>query len=518
VSINCDDDDACTDDSCDSGAGCQNAVINCDDENACTVDSCNSESGCHNAVITCDDENACTENTCDPQFGCRFPGGCDDDDACTVDTCGQTGCEHTALSCDDQDACTTDTCDGQGGCTHARVASCAGAPELDDFQCYKSQRPSVGLRGVSVVDQFGASTVAIKRARRLCAPASTAGNDPEAVDAAGHLTTYSIRQTTPRFVGEKSVKVVNALGEITVDLIRPERLLVPTAKSLTSPPGPLTEDLDHFKCYRVRGAPFRKKGITIETQFGPTTVDIKRPRYLCAPANKNGETPNAETHVPHLMCYDVRARTQRSANVFTTNQFGADHYDVVGLRELCVASFQNPGTCGNGSVDAPGETCDPPGAVCASDGRVCGASCTCPAPACGDGIVNQASEQCDDGNTVSGDGCSATCQTETPTVCGDNVRQGIEQCDGTDDANCTGACASCACLVSSLNCPPGWTIVDTTLCVLRCGTSNSCPEPFTCDESLGFCREPCGTAPTCGGGCPGVLSCLTPDCYCGGLD
>src|SRR5262249_35967116 len=32
---------------------------------------------------------------------------------------------------------------------------------------------------------------------------------------------------------------------------------------------------------------------------------------------------------------------------------------------------------------------------------------------CGDGSVDPG-EQCDDGNTISGDGCSATCQTETP--------------------------------------------------------------------------------------------------------
>jgi len=31
---------------------------------------------------------------------------------------------------------------------------------------------------------------------------------------------------------------------------------------------------------------------------------------------------------------------------------------------------------------------------------------------CGDHAVNQPSEQCDDGNTVPGDGCSATCQIE----------------------------------------------------------------------------------------------------------
>ncbi len=34
------------------------------------------------------------------------------------------------------------------------------------------------------------------------------------------------------------------------------------------------------------------------------------------------------------------------------------------------------------------------------------------APSCGDGLVNQMSEQCDDGNTLSNDGCSSTCQKD----------------------------------------------------------------------------------------------------------
>lgn len=36
------------------------------------------------------------------------------------------------------------------------------------------------------------------------------------------------------------------------------------------------------------------------------------------------------------------------------------------------------------------------------------------APSCGDGVVQPATEQCDDGNTVVGDGCNATCQAEAP--------------------------------------------------------------------------------------------------------
>lgn len=38
--------------------------------------------------------------------------------------------------------------------------------------------------------------------------------------------------------------------------------------------------------------------------------------------------------------------------------------------------------------------------------------------ACGDGILDEWSgtEECDDGNTVDGDGCSAECQWEDPLI------------------------------------------------------------------------------------------------------
>ena len=38
-----------------------------------------------------------------------------------------------------------------------------------------------------------------------------------------------------------------------------------------------------------------------------------------------------------------------------------------------------------------------------------------PEPVCGDGTVNQSSEQCDDGNTTPGDGCSEICEIEVST-------------------------------------------------------------------------------------------------------
>jgi uncharacterized repeat protein (TIGR01451 family) len=82
-------------------------------------------------------------------------------------------------------------------------------------------------------------------------------------------------------------------------------------------------------------------------------------------------------------------------------------------------------------------------------------------PFCGDGYVNQSSEQCDDGNTSNGDGCSSQCTTEgggggggswtygmgnrTPDpYCGDGqINQALEQCDDNNISNGDGCSAIC---------------------------------------------------------------------------
>src|SRR5262249_35070576 len=70
---------------------------------------------------------------------------------------------------------------------------------------------------------------------------------------------------------------------------------------------------------------------------------------------------------------------------------------------------------------------------------------TPPAPVCGDGIVNQATEQCDGLDRAACPGpCSATC-TCVP-LCGDGHKNPGEACDGSDDVACPGLCLSdCTC-------------------------------------------------------------------------
>ncbi|MEQ8277468.1 MAG: DUF4215 domain-containing protein [Deltaproteobacteria bacterium] len=68
--------------------------------------------------------------------------------------------------------------------------------------------------------------------------------------------------------------------------------------------------------------------------------------------------------------------------------------------------------CGDAAIDAPnGETCDD--GVQNGTLGYCNVACNGPTPVCGDGVVG-VGEDCDDGNTTSGDGCSSMCTSEAP--------------------------------------------------------------------------------------------------------
>ncbi len=72
---------------------------------------------------------------------------------------------------------------------------------------------------------------------------------------------------------------------------------------------------------------------------------------------------------------------------------------------------------------------------------------------CGNGII-EPGEECDDGNTLSGDGCSATCRIEQGwectgepsvcvTVCGDGLIRGNEECDDGNTSPGDGCSSGC---------------------------------------------------------------------------
>lgn len=138
----CNDELACTLDSCIEPDGCTNTPHDslCNDNNPCTTDVCNADEGCTHEWVAgsfgqtvcclydhqCNDGNECTDNGCDKAlFQCSAPlpkqddTPCDDNDLCTDnDNCGGGWCLGDDIDCDDTIECTKDSCNPAVGCLH----------------------------------------------------------------------------------------------------------------------------------------------------------------------------------------------------------------------------------------------------------------------------------------------------------------------------------------------------------------------------------------------------------------
>ena len=157
ATLNCEDNNPCTDQVCDPGVGCVYSFNSqpCDDFNPCTEDDACSQGSCKpGSGVVCDDGNVCTTGSCDLEMGCVYEDNtnpCDDEDPCTItDDCVDGVCVGSGeLNCNDANVCTDDACvPGQGcvqtpntvqcndgnACTQADVcadSTCAGI----DIQC-----------------------------------------------------------------------------------------------------------------------------------------------------------------------------------------------------------------------------------------------------------------------------------------------------------------------------------------------------------------------------------------------
>ena len=176
----------------------------------------------------------------------------------------------------------------------------------------------------------------------------------------------------------------------------------------------------------------------------------------------------------------------------------------------CPADCPSP-TCGDGfcingevhqtcSVDCPnaqcGDTTCSPGE--GEDCYTCGFDCGVCTQLCGDGLL-QAPEECDDGDTTSGDGCSDVCVIEE---CGDTITQaGIgEQCDdgGTlPDDGCTALCKTEYC--GDIYTQPGIGEVCDNDSIL-CTTASGYPGTQACKSDCTGFEATCTTRLTCGDG------------------
>jgi len=169
----------------------------------------------------------------------------------------------------------------------------------------------------------------------------------------------------------------------------------------------------------------------------------------------------------------------------------------------CSADCKSAEYCGNGIIDPATETCDD-GNTIAGDG----CSDNCQSEVCGNGIIDPG-EVCDDGNTVGGDGCSADCTSDE--TCGNNIVDPGEACDDGNTISGDGCSADCTSDESCGNgvldpgeeCDDGNT-VDGDGCSSTCLiTANQCDGQLA-GSSCNLDDNPC-TIDTC----DGTGSCVT---------
>jgi fibro-slime domain-containing protein len=184
------------------------------------------------------------------------------------------------------------------------------------------------------------------------------------------------------------------------------------------------------------------------------------------------------------------------------------------------------GTCGDGIIERS-EQCDD-GNTINGDGcsRICQieANWDCSTEGqpckyvgnCGSGFLTS-NKACDDGNTTSGDGCSSDCKTvETgyicrvpgkpcTTRCGDGILKGFETCDDGNTANGDGCSATCK-IEPGFDCTGNPSTCQPTVC------GNGKKETGeTCDDgnTLPYdgCASNCQSEPKCGTDTSAVGAC-----------
>jgi hypothetical protein len=202
----------------------------------------------------------------------------------------------------------------------------------------------------TLVDRFGTHNLLVRKIDNLCNPANVNGQDPSAPTHTEHLVGYKLKNPrgAPRFEKVLNQQIDNVFGTLVVDVVRPTRLFVPSAKSLLSSPAAPVPATDDFTCYRIRKPLGQPKftpilGVTVGDQFHTRTVNLKKPSALCVATNRDGHEVGAETHPEHLLCYKAAAvsgtpRFTKVTPAYINNDLGPLSLDATRPLEVCIAS------------------------------------------------------------------------------------------------------------------------------------------------------------------------------------
>ncbi len=274
-------------------------------------------------------------------------GLCLDVDVCPLDPFNDADNDGV---CGDVDACPDEFGDGTDGCTI--IPPTPVPTSTDHYLAYDVKETKhtdkFEKMTLTLTDQFETDAVyKVEKPHHLYNPVDKNGEGIS--DEISHMVGYKIKEPKgdPKFEKVTDVLVQNQFGDIIVDVKKPKLLLVPSAKDHFTVPDELNPiTINHFKCYDVKESKdtpkFVKRTVTVNDPNFEITKDfeIKKPKQLCTPVDKNGEgIVDVENY---LMCYDLKKMKGEpkfeKRNVFTNNQFGHDDLEVKKQHQLCVPS------------------------------------------------------------------------------------------------------------------------------------------------------------------------------------
>jgi hypothetical protein len=229
----------------------------------------------------------------------------------------------------------------------------------DAYMCYKAKlskgQPKFTATTAALQDQLGGpQTYDVKKFVTICNPADTTGEAPQ--HALVHQLGLQIKaQKGAAKFAQSAHPTDDQFGRLTLSVLKPDSLLDVSAQvsgSGGATPLASNEGVDRFMCYKVKTAKGEPKFVppaspTVTDDFVTgQTFDLKKVQHVCTPVDKNGETPGAETHVGHLVCY--QAKLPKGAPKFSKPQvsvssanFGDWVLDALSPSELCVPALKD---------------------------------------------------------------------------------------------------------------------------------------------------------------------------------
>lgn len=234
---------------------------------------------------------------------------------------------------------------------HLQYGGPPGAPApVDPFLCYKAKStkggPGFEPRSAALANGIATGDASVLAYKALCNPAAVDGELIE--EAESHLGSFGMKPAV-KVAKLGGLPVTTPLGALTLDTVKPDRLLLPAAKSLKGPVEPLAStSVDPFECFKAKvskGTPKLAKGLEVDVadQFTAKarTLLVKKPTRLCVATSVDGSklvSPEAA-----LVCFKVKpAKGQpkhaKRLGVHVNHAFGPGQLDTVKDEELCLPS------------------------------------------------------------------------------------------------------------------------------------------------------------------------------------